>query len=525
MSTSTQSPLPPSSKQSHGGTDSSSPSHGTHLVDVVIVGAGISGIGAAVHLSTQCPNRSYVVLEARDQVGGTWDLFRYPGIRSDSDMHTLGFSFNPWQDKDAIAEGPRIRRYIADTADQFGVTAHLRLSHKVTSAQWSSDSARWRVTAQRKDGSLAIFEARFLFMGSGYYNYDEAHSPHFEGREDFQGTIVHPQFWPENLDVTGKRVVVIGSGATAVTLIPSLAQQAQHVTMLQRSPTYIVALPARDLIANILKKILPGNLGAHASRWKNVLIGRYFVNRSRRKPQRTIERLLKMAKAELPAGYNMEHFTPRYNPWDQRMCLSPDGDFFQTIREGKASIVTDQIERFTANGIKLKSGQELAADIIITATGLKLLTGANVDISVDGRAVRFADMLSYKGVMFSNVPNLSLVFGYVAASWTLKADLAAIYFCRLIKFMEEHRYDVAMPYLANPDSMEKLPMITLNSGYVQRSIDDLPKQGRHDPWILHQDYLMDRKILLHDPLQDEVLKFSRQAPARSAGEPRRNQAA
>jgi monooxygenase len=488
-------------------------------IDVVIVGAGLSGIGAAAHLGMQCPNRKYVVLEARDQVGGTWDLFRYPGIRSDSDMHTLGFSFNPWQEEDAIADGSKIRNYIAETAEQFGITPNLRLGHKVLGAHWSSARARWRVTAQRRDGTRVVFDARFLFMGSGYYNYDQAHDPQFEGRENFRGQIVHPQFWPESLDVAGKRVVVIGSGATAVTLIPSLAQHAEHVTMLQRSPTYIVARPARDRLANLLMRILPGNVGAHASRWKNVLLGRYFVNRSRKRPQRVMEFLLKLAKAELPDGYNMAHFTPRYNPWEQRVCLAPDGDFFQSIRESKASIVTDQIERFTAEGILLKSGQELRADIIVTATGLKMLTGANVNIAVDAQPLRFGDVVSYKGVMFSNVPNFSLVFGYTAASWTLKADLAAIYFCRLVKFMDEHGYDVAQPYLADPDAMEKLPMLSLSAGYVQRSLNDLPKQGPRHPWVIHQDYLMDRKILLRDPLEDGVLQFSRltePAPANTA---------
>jgi cation diffusion facilitator CzcD-associated flavoprotein CzcO len=490
-----------------------------HTTDVVIVGAGISGIGAAAHLGMQCPNQRYVVLEAREHVGGTWDLFRYPGIRSDSDMHTLGFSFNPWNHQDAIADGSKIRNYIAETAEQFGVTPNLRLGHKVISAHWSSEQARWRIIAQRRDGTQVIFDARFLFMGSGYYSYEQAHEPHFAGREDFQGQIVHPQFWPESLDVSGKRVVVIGSGATAVTLIPSLAQHAEHVIMLQRSPTYIVARPARDRLANVLKKILPGNVGAHVTRWKNVLLGRYFVNRSRKRPQRVMEFLLKLAKAELPEGYNMAHFTPRYNPWEQRVCLAPDGDFFQSIRENKASIVTDHIDRFTATGIRLKSGQELRADIIVTATGLKLLTGGHVDMAIDGRALRFGDVFSYKGVMFSNVPNFSLVFGYTAASWTLKADLAAIYCCRLIKFMDEHGYDVALPYLAEPEAMEKRPMLSFSAGYVQRSIAELPKQGPSHPWVINQDYLLDRKILLRDPLEDGVLQFARHArPAPTRGD-------
>ena len=486
-------------------------------IDVVIVGAGISGIGAAAHLGMQCPGKKYVLLEARDAVGGTWDLFRYPGIRSDSDMHTLGFSFHPWKQRDAIAEGSKIRNYIVETADQYAVTPNLRLGHKVTKAHWSSERARWRVTAQRRDGVCVVFDARFLFMGSGYYSYDEAHQPQFAGREQFQGAIVHPQFWPENFDVTGKRVVVIGSGATAVTLIPSLARQAEHVTMLQRSPTYIVARPARDWLANLLKKILPGEAGAHASRWKNVLLGRYFVNRSRKRPQRVMEFLLKLAKAELPAGYDMTHFTPRYNPWEQRVCLAPDGDFFQAIREGTASIVTDQIECFTRTGIRLQSGQELQADVIVTATGLKMLTGANVDFAVDGLPLRFGDVFSYKGVMFSNVPNFALVFGYTAASWTLKADLAALYFCRLIKFMDEHGHDVALPYLAEPDALEKRPMLSLSAGYIQRALTELPKQGPGHPWVIHQDYLMDRKILLRDPLQDGVLHFRQAATGTTAG--------
>jgi len=480
--------------------------------DVVIVGAGLSGIGAAAHLGMRCPDKTYVVLEARASMGGTWDLFRYPGIRSDSDMHTLGFSFSPWRDPKAIADGPSIKKYIEETAAEYGVTPHLRLGHKVIAARWSSASAHWLVSAE-VDGELCEFECRFLFMGSGYYSYEQGYAPDFEGRDDFRGPIVHPQFWPEDLDYRGKRVVVIGSGATAVTLVPELSKQAAHVTMLQRSPSYIVARPAEDFIANFLRRYISESASYRITRWKNILLGRFFNWRARAKPQSTARLLLKWAKKRLPEGFDMSHFTPRYKPWDQRICLAPDGDFFSAICEGKASVETDEVERFTEAGILLKSGKSLDADIVVSATGLKLVTGGEVAIEVDGRPIRFGDTFSYKGVMFDGVPNFVLVFGYTMASWTLKADLAAIYFCRLIQHMDQAQLAIAVPVLHDPDSMPKRPLIDFNSGYVLRAIDQLPKQGNRAPWIVHQDYLADRKVLLREPIDDGILQFRKAAPA------------
>lgn len=482
-------------------------------VDIVIVGAGLSGIGAAVHLGVQCPRKSYVVLEARDDLGGTWDLFRYPGIRSDSDMHTLGFSFKPWNDSKAIADGAAIKKYIQATADEYDVSPKVRLKHKVISAAWSSDSARWLVSAQAPDDSTVQFESRLLFMGSGYYSYDQSYEAHFEGKKDFQGKIVHPQFWPEDLDYSNKRIVVIGSGATAVTLVPEMSKQAAHVTMLQRSPSYIVSRPGKDIIANFLRKYVSGSVSYKLTRWKNILLSRYMNARAHKKPDATAKVLLKWAQKRLPPDYDMRHFTPSYKPWDQRICLAPDGDFFAAISSGQASIETDHIERFTDSGILLKSGKTLEADIIVTATGLKMITGAEVDIKVDGNTVNFGDTLSYKGVMFSNVPNFILVFGYTMASWTLKADLAALYFCRLINYLDEHKADFALPYLADPDKMEKRPMLDFSSGYVQRATADLPKQGSEHPWLVRQDYLEDRKVLLREAIEDGVLQFRQASDA------------
>lgn len=477
-------------------------------LDVVIVGAGLSGIGAAAHLGMKCPDKSYVVLEARDNMGGTWDLFRYPGIRSDSDMHTLGFSFYPWRDPKAIADGPAIKKYIKETADQFEITPKVKLNHKVTSAKWSSEKARWLVSADSADGSTHEFECRYLFMGSGYYSYNQGHDPDFEGKENFKGQVVHPQFWPEDLDYKNKRVVVIGSGATAVTLVPEMSKEAAHVTMLQRSPTYIVARPGQDWLANFLRKFSE-NLSYTVTRWKNILLGRYFNRRARKKPADTAQRLLKWAEERLPEGYDMRHLTPSYNPWDQRICLAPDGDFFEAISGGKASIETDHIDRFTENGILLKSGKTLEADVIITATGLQLLTGGHVNFEVDGKPIKFGEVFSYKGVMFSEVPNMVLVFGYTMSSWTLKADLAAIYFCRLINYMDEHRVDIAYPHLAEGDKMKKRPIIDFSSGYVVRAVQDMPKQGDKQPWLVNQDYLVDRKVLLHEAVEDGVLTFKK----------------
>lgn len=475
-------------------------------VDVVIVGGGLSGIGAAAHMGMKCAEKSYVVLEAREDLGGTWDLFRYPGIRSDSDMHTLGFSFKPWSDAKAIADGPSIKKYIKETADEYGITSRLRLGHTVISAQWSSERALWSVVARRRDGTEVEFECRFLFMGSGYYSYQQGYAPRFEGQEDFHGPIVHPQFWPQDLDYRNKRVVIIGSGATAITLVPEMSKQAAHVTMLQRSPSYVVARPGKDRIANFLRRNVSEGVSYGFTRWKNILLGRYFNHRARSKPESTAKLLQKWARKRLPEGYDMRHFTPSYKPWDQRICLAPDGDFFEAIQSGKASVETDHIERFTSTGIQLKSGKTLEADIIVTATGLKLVTGGEVDVKVDGQPIRFGDTLSYKGVMFSGVPNFVLVFGYTMASWTLKADLAAIYLCRLINHLDSINKSIALP--PHPtEVMETRPLIDFTSGYVQRAVQELPKQGDRPPWLVHQDYLADRKVLLREPINDGVLQF------------------
>jgi monooxygenase len=479
-------------------------------VDVVIVGAGLSGIGAAVHLGMSCPTKSYLLLEARDDMGGTWDLFQYPGIRSDSDMYTLGFSFKPWRDPKAIADGPAIKKYIRETADEYGITPRVRLRHRVASAKWSTERARWTVTVQAPEGGRFGIDCQFLFMGSGYYSYEEGYDPRFDGREKFKGEIIHPQFWPEDLDYRNKRVVVIGSGATAVTLVPEMSKQAAHVTMLQRSPTYIVARPGSDIIANALRAVLPANTAYNITRWKNILMGRLFNRIARKKPEKTARKFLKWAQKRLPEGYDMRHFTPSYNPWDQRICLAPDGDFFAAIKEGKASVETDHIERFTGNGILLKSGKTLEADIIVTATGLKMQTGADVDIQVDGKPVRFGETFSYKGVMFSDVPNFILVFGYTMASWTLKADLAAIYCCRLLNHMDEQDAGIAVPHA--PADMEEEPFLDFSSGYVQRALEHLPKQGDRAPWLVHQDYLADRKVLLREPVEDGVIQFAKAEP-------------
>lgn len=475
-------------------------------VDVVVVGAGLSGVSGAAWLAKKAPRKSYVVLEGRDDVGGTWDLFRYPGIRSDSDMHTLGFSLHPWRDKDAIAAGGKIKDYIAATIDRFGIRPHLRLGHRVISADWSSDRARWRVCAERKDGTRVVFDARYLYMGSGYYDYDKGHAPVFEGQKDFAGQVVHPQFWPEKLDYTGKNVLVIGSGATAVTLIPTMAQTAAHVTMLQRSPSYIVARPGRDKHANRLKTLLPHNLAGIAVRWKNVLMSRKMRQRMMQDPSKARPMLIGMAKMSLPQGYDISHFTPKHQPWEQRICLAPDGDFYKAIHRGKASVVTDTVDRFLPEGVKLASGRVLEADIIVTATGLKLLRGGGVALSVDGEPANLKDTVIYKGAMYSNIPNFSLVFGYTGSSWTLKADLAARYMVRVLKELDRRGADIAVP-AADVASMKTTWMQTFTSGYVVRARDDMPRQGIEHPWQVHQDYVTDRRIMLKEPIADGVLRL------------------
>ncbi|MGY3616533.1 flavin-containing monooxygenase [Bradyrhizobium sp. USDA 10063] len=480
--------------------------------DVLIVGAGLSGIGAGYHLQQKCPTKSYVILEGRDCIGGTWDLFRYPGIRSDSDMYTLGYSFRPWTEPKAIADGPRILNYVRETAAQNGVDQKIRFNHRVKRVSWSSDEARWTVEAERKASEDATeivrFTCNFLFMCSGYYRYEEGYTPEFAGTADFEGQIVHPQKWPENLDYAGKRIVVIGSGATAVTLVPELAKAAAHVTMLQRSPTYVVARPAEDALANKLRRNLSAKLAYHLIRWRNVLFGMYFFQLCRRKPERAKQLILGGIKMALGPNYDIgTHFTPRYNPWEQRLCLIPDGDLFKSIREKRASVVTNQIDTFTRNGIRLKDGSELPADIIITATGLVLQVLGGIEVSVDGRIVDFAKTLSYKGMMYSDVPNLAAALGYTNASWTLKCDLTCEYVCRLINYMDRQGFRQCVPHNLDP-SIEALPALDFSSGYVQRSIAKLPKQGSKRPWRLYQNYALDIVALRYGKVDDGVMRYS-----------------
>jgi monooxygenase len=484
----------------------------TEHVDVLIVGAGLSGIGAACRLRMDLPGKSFALLESRASSGGTWDLFRYPGIRSDSDMFTLGYRFRPWTEAKSIADGPAILRYIRDTAHEFGIDEHIRYQHRVVRAQWSSADARWTVEALRGEGDTAEavrFTCSFLLTCTGYYRYDEGYTPHFEGRERFRGEIVHPQHWPQDLDYADKRVVVIGSGATAVTLLPSMADEAAHVTMLQRSPSYVMALPSRDPVADLLRRRLPAKLAYAIVRWKNVLTTTAFYQASQRFP-RAIRRLLrKGAVAQLPEGYDVDtHFNPSYDPWDQRVCFVPNGDLFRAIREGKASIVTDTIDTFTETGIRLTSGDELPADVIVTATGLNVLALGGIALSVDGQDVSIPQTIGYKGMMISGVPNYALMLGYTNASWTLKCDLVSEYVCRLIAHLDATGNDTAMPLAPDPSEPTQ-PFLDLASGYILRALDQLPRQGARTPWRLNQNYARDVLLLRRGSLEDEGIRFSR----------------
>ena len=485
------------------------PSPTPEYVDVLLVGAGISGIGAARHLQQRCPDRTWLILESREGIGGTWDLFRYPGIRSDSDMYTLGFAFKPWLEAKAIADGPSILEYVRETARENGIDAHIRFRHHVRSATFSSETALWTVEAERRDtGETVRFTCRWLHMCSGYYNYAEGYLPDFAGMESYRGRIVHPQFWPDDLDYKGKRIVVIGSGATAVTLVPAMAEDAAHVVMLQRSPTWIVSRPSEDNIANWLRRRLPAMLAYRLVRWKNVLLQQFFFHMARKRPEKVRTKLLDMVREELGPDYDVgTHFTPRYNPWQQRLCLVPDSDLFEAIRRNKASIVTGEIARFTETGLELKSGERLDADIIVTATGLKLQVLSDVAFTVDGERRDFSKLMTYKGMMFSDVPNLSYSFGYTNASWTLKADLTAGYLCRLLNHMRAKGCDLARPH-RDPE-VEPIPFVDFTSGYFERARHLLPKQGSKKPWRLYQNYALDMASLKYGKVDDGTLKFSK----------------
>ena len=481
-------------------------------LDVLVVGAGLSGIGAGYHLQQRCPDKSWAILEARDAIGGTWDLFRYPGIRSDSDMFTLGYAFRPWQDGKTIADGESIRQYVRDTAERYGITQKIRFNHRVVSASWDSETARWTVVTE-SNGETKHIRCRFLYLCSGYYDYDEGYTPHFEGREDFAGDIIHPQHWPEDLDYSGKRVVVIGSGATAVTLVPSMADKADHVTMLQRSPSYVLSLPDEDHTAETLSRFLPRKAAFGAARWKHVMLSMAFFQFCRRFPERARKMLRKQVAAQLPDNIDVDtHFRPSYNPWDQRLCFVPNGDLFKALRAGTASMATDHIERFVPEGIRLQSGATLEADIIVTATGLKMLAMGGIEFTVDGETVQLPEQLSYKGMMISEIPNMAIALGYTNASWTLKADLTSMYVCRLLQHMDKHGYDYCMPRNQDP-TLEEEPIIDLAAGYVLRALDQFPKQGSRAPWKLYQNYVLDLLTLRWGRVRDEAMHFGhRRAP-------------
>ncbi|HEX6458832.1 MAG TPA: NAD(P)/FAD-dependent oxidoreductase [Thermoleophilaceae bacterium] len=490
-------------------------------VDVLIVGAGLSGIGAAAHLQDAFPQRSYAILEAREASGGTWDLFRYPGIRSDSDMHTLGYRFRPWTEQKAIADGPAILDYIRDTARDYGIDRHIRYQHRVVRADWSSEDSRWTVEATRADtGETVELTCHFLFICGGYYRYDQGYLPEFEGVDRFNGRFFHAQHWPHDLDYAGKRVVVIGSGATAMTLVPAMAEQAEHVTMLQRSPTYVISLPAIDPIAEFLRRKLPVRTAYWLIRWKNVLLQWLSYRLSRRRPEFVKKMIRHGLERQLPPGFDIDtHFKPRYNPWDQRLCLVPDGDLFKALGGGSASIVTDEVESFTEGGIRLRSGEELPADIVVAATGLNLLALGGVQLAVDGSDVEIPQRMAYKAMMLDGVPNMAFTVGYTNASWTLKADLTAEYVCRLLRHMDEHGYDQAVPELRDPTVTEQ-PFLDFAAGYVLRSLHLFPKQGSKAPWQLRQNYARDIKTLRHDPIDDGAMVFSSARPRGSQeGEP------
>ncbi len=485
-----------------------------HDYDVLIIGAGISGIGAACHLSRECPEKRVAILERRDAIGGTWDLFRYPGIRSDSDMYTFGYNFRPWTQPKTLADGPSIKQYVIDTAREYGVDKKIHFGLKVTAANWDSTEQRWTIhTRGEKDGSSGTWKARFLMLCTGYYNYDKGYKPDFPGEKKFKGQIVHPQHWPEDLDYTGKRVVIIGSGATAVTLLPAMADKTAHITMLQRSPTYMMSLPGVDPFASRLRGKMPEMALYRIMRARNIAVQRWSFEASRRFPQAARRLILRLARRRLGDSVDMHHFTPDYNPWDQRLCAMPDGDFFKAIRSGRASIVTDRIKTFTPKGILLESGKELEADIIITATGLDVQMIGGMKLTVDGNTRSANDSMLYKAVLLEAIPNAAVVIGYTNASWTLRADLAAEYVCRLLKHMDRKGYAVVKPVDREGCRTDETVMGTLRSGYVMRAAERLPRQGSHGPWKATHDYFRDIPMLRREKIEDKYLEFTRTAAA------------
>ncbi len=480
----------------------------TEHVDVLIIGAGLSGIGAAHHIHSAFPRRTYAILEAREAIGGTWDLFRYPGVRSDSDMHTLGYRFRPWTQAKSIADGPSILEYIRQTAADAGIDRHIRFGHRVVKASWSTEESKWTVTAEH-DGKQVELTTSFLYLCTGYYHYEAGHTPEFPGISQFGGTVVHPQHWPADLDYKGKKVVVIGSGATAVTLVPAMASDAEHVTMLQRSPTYIATMPGQDKIANRLRELLGNRRAYSITRWKNVAVATLIYQLSRRRPGLVKSLLRKAAARQLPRDYDIDtHFTPRYQPWDQRLCLAPDGDIFRAIRRGRASVVTGHIREFTPTGIRLESGSTVDADIVVTATGLRLLAFGGMRLIVDGDDVKLPETMAYKGMMLSGVPNFVFTIGYTNASWTLKADLVSEYVVRLLRHMDAHGYSRCVPTNDDPTVTEQ-PLLDFQAGYVLRAIHEFPKAGSRAPWQLGMSYAHDVVNLRFGKIDDGAMRFAR----------------
>jgi len=488
------------------------------IYDMLIIGAGLSGIGAACRFRTKFPNDSLAVIESRDAIGGTWDLFRYPGIRSDSDMLTLGYDFRPWVGDKTLADGPSIKRYVETVAEEYGITPYIQFGSKVKAMDFSSDDDLWTVTIEDVvSGKTRHLRTRFITSAAGYYKYEEGYTPEFAGRADFKGDIIHPQHWPEGYDYHGKKIVVIGSGATAVTLVPELAKKAGHVTMLQRSPSYVASIPSKDKVGNFFRRVLPTKTAFKINRGKNIWIARVMYQRARKNPEKTREWFRKKIHKSLGNDYPVDkHFNPTYAPWDQRVCMIPDEDMFIAIREGRASVETDHIERFTPEGILLKSGEELKADIIVTATGLNVVFNGQSDILIDGQAVDVSSTYGYKGIMYSGVPNLLSVFGYTNASWTLRADLISQFAVRVVTHMKEGGYSRAVPVA--PEGMPRRPYIDFQAGYLQRVFDQLPSQGDRHPWQNLQNYKMDQKLMLEDSVDDGALVFSKTDRMKAAAE-------